>query len=79
MKGYILQAKGRADWQAVTVAEIDPYDALVRPTASLLARIAPQSRGPATGERSRRSSCSLHTAVEPATRFTQATAAISLS
>lgn len=33
MRGYVLQEKGRADWQEVPVPEIGPYDALVRPTA----------------------------------------------
>jgi threonine dehydrogenase-like Zn-dependent dehydrogenase len=33
MKGYVLQAKGQANWQEVPVPEIGPYDALVRPTA----------------------------------------------
>ncbi|MFE4491863.1 zinc-binding dehydrogenase [Streptomyces niveus] len=33
MKGYVIQEKGRADWQEVPVPEIGPYDALVRPTA----------------------------------------------
>lgn len=33
MRGYVIQEKGRADWQDVPVPEIGPYDALVRPTA----------------------------------------------
>lgn len=33
MRGYVIQEKGRADWQEVLVPEIGPYDALVRPTA----------------------------------------------
>lgn len=33
MRGYVIQEKGRADWQDVPVPEIGPYDAIVRPTA----------------------------------------------
>jgi threonine dehydrogenase-like Zn-dependent dehydrogenase len=33
MKGYVIQEKGRADWQEVPLPEIGLYDALVRPTA----------------------------------------------
>jgi threonine dehydrogenase-like Zn-dependent dehydrogenase len=33
MRGYVIQEKGRADWQDVPVPAIGPYDALVRPTA----------------------------------------------
>lgn len=33
MRGYVIQDKGRAEWQDVPVPEIGSYDALVRPTA----------------------------------------------
>jgi len=33
MRGYVIQKKGRADWQDVPVPEVGPYDTLVRPTA----------------------------------------------
>jgi threonine dehydrogenase-like Zn-dependent dehydrogenase len=33
MRGYVIQEKGRADWQDVPVPETGPCDALVRPAA----------------------------------------------